>query len=267
MFLNILTNVVVFLIGAAVGSFANVCIYRLPRYASVVHPGSMCPHCGTPIPFYDNIPVLSYILLGARCRFCDGRINLRYPLIEVLVGVAALWLFRSRGVSATALYAFVLTVALLIGSMIDLEHRIIPDVISVSGIWIGLTIAAFAGGLNLTWWVSFKQAVVGAALGWGLLWSVGKAYEWISGREGIGFGDVKLLALFGAHGGISGVLVALFYGSLVGSVVGVGLMAFYRKGRRYPIPFGPFLCLGFAIWALFGQRAIDVPLSRFLGTP
>ncbi len=260
-------DVFVFFFGAAMGSFANVCIYRLPRNASVVHPGSMCPRCGNRIAFYDNLPVLSYVLLGGRCRACGGSISLRYPLVEALVGGLAVWLFRSRGVSVTTLYVFALTTALLVASAIDLEHRIIPDAISVPGLVLGLLIAALASWFGILWWVTFRQAVIGAVLGGGLLWAVGAVYERISGREGIGFGDVKLLALFGSYGGLAGVLVALFYGSLVGSVVGIGLMWFRGKNRRYPIPFGPFLCLGFAVWALFGQRAIDFPLTRVLGIP
>lgn len=251
----------VFLIGAAVGSFANVCIYRLPSRLSVVSPRSRCTRCGIPVRFYDNIPVLSYVLLRGKCRFCSYPFGVRYWLIEILTGILTVAIYRKYGVSFQSVYFYILTVALLVASVIDLDHRIIPDVISIPGFWFGLFIAALATWLQFQWPIDLKQALLGALLGGGLLWGVGKIYEWITGREGIGFGDVKLLALFGVHSGVLGVLTSLFYASALGSMVGLLMILFLGKGRRYPIPFGPFLCAGLLIFALWGEKALTVPME------
>ncbi len=253
-------SIFAFVFGAMVGSFANVCIYRLPRDLSVVFPGSRCGHCGSPVAWYDNIPIGSYLWLFGRCRRCASSFGLQYPLVEMATALLALWTYQTHGFSFSSLYLFLFITALLIVSLIDLEFRIIPNPISIGGTWLGLALAILSSWLGLEWWVTWKEAVIGALAGGGILWGVGTLYEKITGREGIGFGDVKLLALFGAHTGITGVLTSLFYGSLLGSLVGLSLMFFQGKGSRYPIPFGPFLCLGLAIFGLFGSAAFEVPL-------
>jgi len=255
--MTILNEIYAVLFGLTVGSFANVCIYRLPRDRSIVSPRSMCPRCGTRVRFYDNIPVLSFLILRGKCRQCGLAIPVRYLFIELLLGITAYCFYRRLGLSLQGVYFFSLTSALIIASAIDLEHRIIPNVISISGIVSGLIAAALATWLRIDWPVYLIQAFTGAVLGAGLLWLVGWLYETLTGREGIGFGDVKLLALFGAHSGVSGVLTSLFYGSLFGSLVGIALMIFQGKGSRYPIPFGPFLCLGLLVYFLDGNRWIS----------
>jgi len=245
-----------FALGAAIGSFANVCVYRLPRELSVVYPRSSCIPCGNLVRFYDNVPLLSFLWLGGRCRSCGSIIGIRYPLIELLTAFTTVFVVQARGISFQSFYILVAAVALIIVSAVDLEHRIIPDVISIPGIWIGVAAALLAHWLGIRWWVTWKESMLGLALGGGLLWGVGKLYEGITGREGIGFGDVKLLALFGASFGPAAVVTSLFFASLLGAFSGLTLMTFWGKGSKYPIPFGPFLCLGLLIHAVGGQRLI-----------
>jgi leader peptidase (prepilin peptidase) / N-methyltransferase len=245
-----------FIFGACVGSFANVCIHRMPNEKSIVHPRSMCSRCGTPIRFYDNIPCLSWFLLMGRCRACGQPFSFRYPFLELVYGAIALWIYRRHGFSIVGVYSFVLISALLIASVIDLEHRIIPDSISIGGIWVGLAAAGICAWIGFPWFIGWKEAAVGALSAWLFLWLTGWAYEKITGREGIGFGDVKLLSLIGAHSGVEGAFSALFYGSLSGSIVGLLMMVVFRKDRRYPIPFGPFLCLGFLLHVLKGSPTL-----------
>jgi leader peptidase (prepilin peptidase)/N-methyltransferase len=245
-------------LGAVVGSFANVCIYRIPRQLSIVFPRSRCMRCGGRVAWYDNIPLLSYVWLLGRCRTCETPFGFRYLLVEAITAFVSFWMYRTYGLSWTSFYFFVLTVALLIVSFIDLDHRIIPNRISIPGTAIGLIVAAVTNYFHWNWPVTFVQALLGAVAGAGTLWGVGWLYERVTGREGIGFGDVKLLALFGAHTGIPGVLTSIFFGSLFGSIAGIALMVFQGKGTRHPIPFGPFLCLGLLVHAVGGNAWLNV---------
>ncbi|HLG18926.1 MAG TPA: prepilin peptidase [Bdellovibrionota bacterium] len=251
-----------FLFGSVVGSFANACIYRLPRDLSIIFPRSRCTRCGSLIRFYDNIPLLSYVLLHGRCRRCGTAFGSRYFWIELTIGGIAWWLVRTRGVGFASVYYFFFSAALVTVSAIDFEHRIIPNSISISAIGIGLVVAFGAHWIGFDWNVAPVEAVIGAVSGAGLLWGVGWAYEKVTDREGIGLGDVKLLAGFGAHAGVGGVLTSLFYGSLFGSLVGVSLVVFRGKTTKYPIPFGPFLCLGLLLYALGGQEWMYRVLTR-----
>jgi leader peptidase (prepilin peptidase)/N-methyltransferase len=244
-----------FAFGAAIGSFLNVCIGRLPEGESIVSPPSHCPRCGAPVQPRDNIPLISYVLLRGRCRTCREPISLRYPLVEALMGGLLVLVFlRFGSLPLTAVYgAFV--AALLVVTFIDLDHMIIPDVISLPGIVVGLACAAAGYGPALS------DSVIGILLGGGLLYLVAVGYETVTGREGMGGGDIKLLAMVGAFLGWRGVLVTLLVGSLTGALVGIGVTV-YRRQTRVPIPFGPFLSLG-ALCALFvGQQIVAWYLRR-----
>jgi leader peptidase (prepilin peptidase) / N-methyltransferase len=265
-----------FFFGASLGSFLNVCIYRIPADESVVRPSSRCPSCHNPIAWYDNVPILSWMLLGGRCRRCQTSIAARYPFVEAATGalaLAALWRF---GATPAAVVAFAFTAALLLITFIDFDHLFIPDEVSLPGIMIGLGLSALPGGIGLA------NAAIGAALGGGLLWLVAWGYETTTGSEGMGLGDVKLLAMIGAFLGWQAIPIILVIASLGGSLVGV-LVIFGARGRRQmarvrrtlggravptfvrraarrtAIPFGPFLALG-AVVALY-VPSITLPLT------
>jgi leader peptidase (prepilin peptidase)/N-methyltransferase len=244
-----------FIFGAAIGSFLNVCIYRLPAGESVVTPRSRCPSCHTPIRSSDNIPIVSYLLLRGRCRGCGVAISARYPFVEALTGVAAIAAVARFDLSPEAVAAFVFLAAMIVVTFIDLDHQIIPDVISLPGIVVGLMVSP------LLKTPGFQSAFIGALLGAGVLLAVAFTYEKLTGREGMGGGDVKLLAMIGAFLGWKAVPVTLLLGSLAGSVVGIGLMLGRGTDSRVPIPFGPFLAAG-AVCALFFGDAL---IAWYLG--
>lgn len=232
------------LVGALIGSFLNVCIHRLPRGESVVRPRSRCPACSLPIRALDNVPVLSFLWLGGRCRRCRAAISYRYPAVEILNGIGYVLIWHRFGATLAAVVYAVFFSALLVVTFIDWDHQIIPNRITLPGIVIGLISAAtvLAGG--------FADAVMGAVLGGGLLYAVAVISEWFLKKEGMGLGDVKLLAMIGAFLGWRAVLVTIFIGALAGSLIGLALMALRVRRREDPIPFGPFLALG-AVAALF----------------
>jgi leader peptidase (prepilin peptidase) / N-methyltransferase len=240
-----------FLFGLAVGSFLNVCIYRLPLKKSIVRPPSSCPQCGSRIRFYDNIPVLSYIVLLGRCRQCRTPISVRYPLVELLVGLLSVALFILFGPSLQYLFLFLFAAALVAIAFIDLEHKIIPDVISLPGILVGVAFSFFphAG-------VSPVDALIGVVGGGGFLFLVGMVFEKVTGREGMGGGDVKLLAMIGAWMGWKALPFIILISSLTGAVLGGLSLAVSRQGMRSRIPFGPFLALGALLFLFFGDEIV-----------
>ncbi len=246
-----------FAFGAAMGSFANVLIYRLPTGLSIVSPGSRCPSCSAQIRWFDNIPIVSYFILGGRCRACRTTISLRYPLVEALSGLLfAAVVFRvgiQPATAALALFAW----ALVVITFIDLDHRIIPDVISLPGTMLGLAFSFVPG---------FPRPVdsaVGVAIGAGFLFLVLYAYEKIMGEEGMGLGDVKLLAMIGAFLGWQALPVTILVSSLTGSLVGVGYALIKGESvRKFPVPFGPFLALGAIVHLFFGVEIIQWYLGR-----
>lgn len=241
----------VFVFGALVGSFLNVCIHRIPGGESIAFPASHCPHCRTPIRPYDNVPILSYLLLRGRCRSCDAGIGLRYPLVELLGGGAAVAALYAHGSSAQALLIFAFLAALIVITFIDLDHQIIPDAISLPGIFVGFAAALLFGE------PSWSDSLIGIALGGGLLWGVAEGYARLTGREGMGGGDIKLLAMIGAFLGWRAILVTLLFGSLLGSVIGLSLMALRGRDTKMAIPFGPFLAAGAVVALFWGERIID----------
>lgn len=238
-------------LGTAVGSFLNVCIARLPAGESIVSPPSHCPRCQMQIAPYDNIPLLSYALLRGRCRGCGLPIAWRYPAVEALTGLLYVIVIAWFGWSAWAGASLLFVSALVVVTFIDLDHQIIPDEISLPGIVIGFLIAL--SGVGPPW----LDSLLGILLGGGTLWAVAAGYEWLRGQEGMGGGDIKLLAMIGAFLGWRAVLVTLMVGSLTGAVVGGARIAFRRADSQVPIPFGPFLAFGAFVALLFGEQLID----------
>jgi len=235
---------VALVLGLLIGSFLNVCIHRLPLNESIVLSRSRCPDCRHPIPWYDNIPLLSFVILRGRCRHCGRSISLRYPLVEFLNGLGYLLLVWRFGVSpAIGVYALLFS-SLLVVTFIDLDHQIIPDRITLPGMIIGLVTSAVV--LPIT----FLNSILGLLLGGGLFYIVAAV-----SRGGMGGGDIKLMAMIGAFLGWKLALLTIFIGALTGSFVGLFLMAFKGKGRKYPVPFGPFLSLG-AVICLFQGAVI-----------
>jgi len=235
------------LLGLSLGSFANVCIYRIPLKQSIVHPPSSCPHCGGRIRFYDNIPLLSYLLLMGKCRNCRHPISYRYPIVECLTGLLSLILFTIYGVSFQYLLSLLCAATLVIISFIDLDHRIIPDVLSLPGVAAGWAVSLFP------WGVYWLDSLIGTLAGGGSLYIVAVAYERLTGREGMGGGDIKLLAMIGAWMGWEALPLVVLIASLTGAVIGLVFILFSGKGYRFRIPFGPFLSLGALLYLFFGR--------------
>jgi len=237
------------LVGAVIGSFLNVCIHRLPSRESIVRPGSRCPQCKTAIAWYDNIPIFSYLWLRGRCRSCRARIGWRYPLVEALNAAGYGFIVWRFGVIPMGLVYGALFSALIVASFIDLDHMIVPDRITLPGIALGLV----AGTLLLPrWW----DSLVGLVLGGGLLYVMAWISPYLFGKEGMGGGDIKLLAMIGAFLGWQQVLLTVIVGGLLGSVLGVGLIAARVISRTDYIPFGPFLSLGAVVAMLFGPEIL-----------
>lgn len=246
--------IVVALFGAILGSFLNVVIHRLPRKESIVFPPSACPKCHVPIKPWDNVPVISWLLLGGRCRNCKAPISPRYPLVEAVASILTVVIVRQFGFTITAGVYLFFTLALLAITLIDLEHRIIPDAITIPGTLIGLLLVKWT---HVTW----IESLVGAALGFALLFLVGYVYEKVTGIEGMGGGDVKMAAMLGAFLGWKGIFLTIFFGSFLGSVVGLVTMARGRGGRRTALPFGTFLAPA-AVFVLFLGEAV---ITWYLG--
>jgi leader peptidase (prepilin peptidase) / N-methyltransferase len=246
----LLFNLYAFTMGLCIGSFLNVCIYRLPAGKSIVRPPSACPACGYAIRWYENIPLLSYIFLRGRCRGCRATIALRYPIVELLTGLAALAVVSHFGIQLQSLIYFLFVAALILVTFIDIDHRIIPDSISLPGIPLG-----FAASFLLPN-VGWTDSLIGILLGGGSLLVIAWGYQLIAGKEGMGGGDIKLLAMIGAFLGWKGVLFTIMGSSFIGTLVGLVLMLKARKGMKLAIPFGPFLSMGAVIYLFFGERII-----------
>jgi leader peptidase (prepilin peptidase)/N-methyltransferase len=242
--------------GLCVGSFLNVCIYRLPQSLSLIRPASSCPKCNTPIKFYDNIPVLSYILLLGKCRKCKNPISIRYPLIEALTGLLWMFCFMKFGLTAECFIHILFVSTLVVITFIDIDHGIIPDRISLPGIPIFFVCGLFLPEVGL------RNSIIGILLGGGSLLIVAEGYRLITKLEGMGGGDIKLLAMIGALIGWKGVFFTIFMSSAVGTVVGLAVMVATRNNMKLSVPFGPFLSLGALIYVFFGTDII----SWYLGT-
>ena len=241
-------SVLSFLLGLTLGSFMNVCIYRLPRRESIVNPPSHCPNCGARVSPLDNIPLLSYLVLRGRCRTCNNPISLRYPMVEALTGVLSLALFIRYGIHYQYIHFLFFALALVTISFIDLQHMIIPDIISLPGIAVGFAASFFAGH------ISWQDSLIGIVAGGGSLFLVAFCYERLTGKEGMGGGDIKLLAMIGAWMGWRPLPLVVLISALLGAVIGGVYLVASGKGTRARIPFGPFLSLGALLFLFFGRE-------------
>lgn len=236
-------------VGAVIGSFLNVCIYRVPRGESLFWPASHCPSCGKPVAIYDNIPIVSYLLLRGRCRACHAAISPRYPTVE-LVNAAGygiiLWSFGWDW--STVVYMLFFSI-LLVVSFIDLSHQIVPDLITLPGIPLGILCASTILPVGLL------NSALGILLGGGILWGLAWVSPYIFGKEGMGGGDIKLMAMIGAFLGWKPTLLTIMLGALTGSLVGIALIALKMVRRDQYVPFGPFLAFG-ALVAMFFHHEI-----------
>ena len=250
---------VLFVFGSLIGSFLNVCIYRIPRGQSIVWPSSRCPSCGSPIRAYDNIPIVSYLFLWGRCRACKGRISLRYPLVEALNAILYLLVFWRFGWQWSSVMYFIFCSAMVVITFVDLDFQIIPDRITLPGIPIGLA----AGSLLLpdpflrSAELGVLASFIGAASGFVFFYSVAFLSLKILKKEGMGGGDIKMMAMVGGFLGWKAVLLTTFLASFTGAVTGLALMAFMGKERGSLIPFGPFLALGSLVSLFFGQEILQ----------
>jgi len=250
-------NIFSFIFGAAVGSFLNVCIFRIPAEQSIVKPASRCPSCEHPIRFYDNIPILSFLILRAKCRDCGAKISWRYPLVEFITGLLALLLFMKFGPTIHFLVFFIFTAVLIVITFIDLDHQIIPDVISLPGIPLFFLAAVLI--VKLPW----LEAVIGLLIGGGILLSIAFVYELITKREGMGGGDIKLLALIGGFLGWKSLIFVLLFSSLTGAVIGVTAMIINKQDTKYAVPFGPFLSAAAVAYVFLGDAFMRFLIYRY----
>lgn len=250
--------ILVMLFGAVVGSFLNVVILRLPNpEESIVFPASRCPQCHAPIRWYDNIPIISFLLLKRKCRHCGAAISWQYPLVELAMLLLAAALFQRFGLTLAFPIYFVFCAALLAVIFIDMRHQIIPDTISLPGIVLGFA-AAFINP-----WVTWQEAGLGLLFGGGALYAVAAGYYLLTKREGMGGGDIKLLAMIGAFLGWQCLPFVIFGSSLLGSIAGIGAMVHQKKGGKTVIPYGPFLSLA-ALFYLFFQEKINLALQWYM---
>jgi len=243
-------EITVFVFGLCIGSFLNVCIFRLPISKSVVRPRSMCPKCGYMIRSYDNIPVLSYLMLGGKCRQCREAISFRYPMVEIISGLFAVAAVYKFGLTPEAIVYYVFIACLLVITFIDIDHRIIPDMITLPGIPI-FFLASFALP-DMT----YIDSLLGLLSGGGSLYLVAWTYQALAKKEGMGGGDIKLLAMMGVLIGWKGVLFTIFVSSLVGTLIGLAVMLYTRANMKLAVPFGPFLSVGAVSYIFFGNEII-----------
>jgi leader peptidase (prepilin peptidase)/N-methyltransferase len=259
------------LFGLVIGSFLNVVILRLPLEESISRPRSRCPNCKQLIRWYDNVPVLSYVLLGGRCRHCKKRISPRYPLIEAFTGLVSVLLYLKYGLSVEWAIFLSFSGALIALAFIDLDHRILPDVITLNGIWVGVLVNLYLAppsplvarlfrsvgleGVNPRI-IALTASLLGTIVGGGLLWAVAEAYLRFRGIEGMGFGDVKMMAMVGGFLGAPLALLTIMLGSLLGSIVGLLFIRLANKTREYELPFGTFLSFAAIVAVLYGDDLV-----------
>ena len=233
------------IIGLMVGSFANVCVYRIPRGDSVAFPGSHCPTCQHEIAWYDNIPLLSWLLLKGKCRHCSSKISPRYPFLELLMAVSWAYLAWHFGPTVILLQSIILISLLWILTLIDLETGLLPNVLTLPGIVVGLVFA---------WWLGdIESALIGAVAGYAVFWSIARVFSLVMGVEAMGYGDFKLLAMLGAFMGWQALPFIVFMSSFVGAIVGTIYLKLTKQGKQTPIPFGPYLALAGMFWFIWGD--------------
>jgi leader peptidase (prepilin peptidase) / N-methyltransferase len=238
------------LVGLAVGSFLNVCVHRLPRAQSLTSPPSRCPQCDYRLRWFDNIPVVSYAILGGRCRKCGARISIRYPIVELVTMVLFVLHGAVFGWTALLVPRLVFACAMVVLFAIDLEHQLLPNAITLPGIIVGLIASTVLPP-------GIIDALIGVLIGGGVLWLIGEAYFRYSGHEGMGGGDVKMLAMIGAFLGWKLVLVTLVLSSVLGSIIGLIVIAARKGGMKYALPYGTFLALGALVASLAGEAIVN----------
>ena len=261
----------VFLLGLIIGSFLNVCILRIPRAESVVLPSSHCTACNSEIKPYDNIPILSWLILRGRCRKCKTRISALYPTVELVTGLLFVACYLVFGITAEGLKWAVFAALVVVLTVTDFRERILPDRVNFVGLGLGLLLSLFTRPIDGTalWlsghlfafpppqpMISFMDSLLGAMGASGLLWLVAEGYFRARGREGMGLGDVKMMAMAGAFLGLQRALLTILLGSLLGSFIGVAVIALWRKGRDFELPFGTFLGAGALLVVFFGSATL-----------
>lgn len=264
--------------GLIIGSFLNVCIVRIPERKSIIWPASACPKCGASIRPYDNIPVLSYVLLGAKCRACKTGISAMYPVVELCTAALFWACYRIFGLSGVSSKWTLFSALMMVLVATDLRERILPDVVNYTGLAAGLVFSVFVpppdGSAS---WIAgrlfhhflsprtagFADALLGAALGGGLLWLVSEAYFRLRKREGMGLGDAKMMLLVGAFLGVKRTMLTILVGSLLGSILGAAFILARRKGAQYELPFGTFLGVAALFVVFFGTPLLEWYQSLF----
>jgi leader peptidase (prepilin peptidase)/N-methyltransferase len=250
-------KIIIVLFGLAWGSFLNVVIYRLPRGLSLMRPPSTCPQCGTRIKAYDNIPVLSYLLLRGKCRACGLKISVAYPLVELLTPVCFLLLYARFSLGVPFFASCLFASALIALCFIDLYHQVLPDEITLPGLALALLYSGLRPDMTL------RQALAGAVVGAGFLLAVYGAYLLLRKKEGLGMGDVTMMLLVGAYLGWVKAFFTLLVGSFVGALVGLFLLSFKKKDLQFALPFGTFLAPAAFFALVWGDRIINAYLSLF----
>ena len=251
-----LMNLFAFIFGAAIGSFLNVCIFRLPAKESIIKPPSQCPYCHHAIRYYDNIPIISFVVLGGRCRDCRSRISWRYPLVELITAVFSSLLFLKFGLSLNFFMFFIFTAVLIIITFIDLDHQIIPDILTLPGIPVFFLAAVLL--VKVQW----LEALLGLLIGGGVLYMIAFSYELISKREGMGGGDIKFLAMIGGFLGWKSLIFVLLFSSFSGAIIGIVAMIINKQDMKYAVPFGPFLsaaAVAYVFWGNAFMRLLIIP--------
>lgn len=247
--MNFYFLILAFIFGAVWGSFLNVCIYRIPRNISIIFPQSFCPNCKNKIPFYYNIPILGYFIINGKCKFCQIKISFRYPFIEFLSALFAVLCFI-KWPMPISLINFLFISTLIVITFIDIDFQIIPDSINYSGIVVSFLLSIFLFKRDLV------QTLLAVIIGGGIFYLIGITYEKIAKKEGLGGGDVKLMAFLGAFLGLKSVFFIIFVASTTGTIFGIFLMLFKNKNKEYAIPFGPFLSFSALLYLFFGDKII-----------
>lgn len=277
--LNTLFLILSFIVGSMVGSFLNVCVYRLPRNESIVKPRSRCPKCGNSIAWYDNIPVISWLVLGAHCRHCHEVISWQYPLVEAITGALFAGVFWRFGFCIASPVYMLLAAGLVLVTFIDLTHWIIPNEVTIPGVFIGLGCALAGMFYPATGFVEtdILSALIGMVIGGAVLYSLDKITVLLLRKPGMGFGDVKLLAMLGAFLGWKNVILVIVVASLVGSAVGIVMVLIHRGKadenrpsdlpKGHYLPFGPYLCIAGLVALFFGNDLINAYLGYLTHAP
>jgi len=258
--LELFLRILFFISGAMSGSFLNVCIIRLPQEKSVVFPGSHCTKCQKPIRWFDNIPIISYFLLGGKCRDCGARFSIRYPLIELLTALTFLEFYLYFGLTWLLLPYLLMVSGFIVGTFVDLEHRILPDEVTLGGAIVGLILSGLIPQLHATdsWIWSLGQAGLGILVGGGLIYLMGLFGEWVFKKEAMGGGDVKLLAMIGAFLGWEYAILSFFLAPFFGSIVGIIEKI---RTKDSTIAYGPYLVIGALVSLFWGKKIIYIIMT------